>query len=428
MALTLISLTAVLMFALGTPIVLLIALWVAATSYWVIDFPLTNMGLSALDSLKSFAFLAVPLFICTGDFLTAGGLSQRLIGLSKSLVAFLPGRTAATAVLASGMFAAVSGSNAATAATMGQLVGPEMKKAGVAPGLAGAIVAAGGTLGVVIPPSTIFIIYGITMGVSPVDLNLGGLLPGVLMMVLMMVFCVWLTRRNEPADRFGPLTLLRNIGREAAGASLGLVAVALLFFGLYFGWFSSTEAAGVATIYCLLVGLFVTRKIGWRNVPTILQASAAVTGIIAPMVAFSLQFQQILSVLEIQGAVQDFLSGLAASHGPAMTMAAMMAIVLVVGCITESVAVVLILAPILGPVALSLGMDPVHWGVAFVVGTSIGFITPPYGLNLFVTSATMGVPYGQLVKRIVIFLVPLLIAWTFIVSFPALTLSFLPNR
>ncbi|WP_332816027.1 TRAP transporter large permease [Ramlibacter sp.] len=428
MALTFISLAAVLMFVLGTPIVLLIALWVAATSYWVIDFPLTNMGLSALDSLKSFAFLAVPLFICTGDFLTAGGLSQRLIGLAKSLVAFLPGRTAATAVLASGMFAAVSGSNAATAATMGQLVGPEMKKAGVPDGLAGAIVASGGTLGVVIPPSTIFIIYGITMGVSPVDLNLGGLLPGLLMMSFMMAFCIWLTRRNEPADRFEPFTLLRNIGREAAGATLGLIAVALLFFGLYLGWFSSTEAAGVATIYCLLVGLFVTRRIGWRKIPTVLQASAAVTGIIAPMVAFSLQFQQILSVLEIQSAVQDFLSGLAATHGPSMTIVAMMGIILVVGCITESVAVVLILAPILGPVAVGLGVDPVHWGVAFVIGTSIGFITPPYGLNLFVTSAVMGVPYAQLVKRIAIFLVPLLIAWAIVVAAPDLTLSFLPSR
>lgn len=428
MALTLISLAAVLMFALGTPIVLLIALWVAATSYWVIDFPLANMGLSALDSLKSFAFLAVPLFICTGDFLTAGGLSQRLIGLAKSLVAFLPGRTAATAILASGMFAAVSGSNAATAATMGQLLGPEMKNAGVPSGLAGAIVASGGTLGVVIPPSTIFIIYGITMNVSPVDLNLGGLLPGLLMMALMMGFCVWLTRRNEPADRFAPAILLRNIGREAAGATLGLIAVALLFFGLYLGWFSSTEAAGVATIYCLLVGLLVTRKIGWRKIPAILQASAAVTGIIAPMVAFSLQFQQILSVLEIQTAVQEFLTGLAASHGSAMTMIAMMAIVLIVGCITESVAVVLILAPILGPVAAGIGVDPVHWGVAFVIGTSIGFITPPYGLNLFVTSAVMDIPYGQLVKRIGMFLVPLLIAWAIVVAVPGMTLSFLPNR
>lgn len=428
MTLTLISAAAAVLFALGTPIVLLMALWVAATSYLVIDFPLANMGVSALDSLKSFAFLAVPLFISTGDFLTAGGLSQRLVGLSKSLVAFLPGRTAATAVLASGMFAAVSGSNAATAATMGQLLGPELRRAGAQPGLAGAIVAAGGTLGVVIPPSTIFIIYGITMGVSPVDLNLGGLLPGIVMMCILMAFAIWLTRGYEAADRFAPAALLRNVAREAGGASLGLVAVALLFCGLYLGWFSSTEAAGVATIYCLLVGLFVTRKISWRSVPSILQASAAITGIIAPMVAFSLQFQQILSVLEIQSAIQGFLASLSHNHGPAVTLIAMMGIVLAVGCITESVAVVLILAPILGPVAVGIGMHPVHWGVAFVVGTSIGFVTPPYGLNLFVTSATMGVPYGQLVRRIFVFLIPLLMAWALVAAFPPLTLVFLSGQ
>lgn len=423
-----ISLAAVMLFALGTPIVLLMAAWVAATSYWVIDFPLANMGVSALDSLKSFAFLAVPLFISTGDFLTAGGLSQRLIGLSKSLVAFLPGRTAATAIMASGMFAAVSGSNAATAATMGQLMGPELVRSGVNRGLAGAIVASGGTLGVVIPPSTIFIIYGITMSVSPVDLNLGGLLPGLLMVICLIGICAYLTRHNEPADRFAPVAMLKNVVRETGAASLGLVAVALLFFGLYLGWFSSTEAAGVATIYCLLVGLLVTRKIKWRNIPSILQASAAITGIIAPMVAFSLQFQQILSVMEIQAVIQSFLTGIARDHSPALTVITMMGIVLLVGCITESVAVVLILAPILGPVAVALNIDPVHWGVAFVVGTSIGFITPPYGLNLFVTSAVMAVPYGDLVRRIGIFVVPLLLIWGLIVAVPALTTSFLPGR
>jgi len=428
MALTLISLSAALLFVLGTPIVLLMALWVAATSYWVIDFPLTNMGVSSLDSLKSFAFLAVPLFIATGDFLTAGGLSQKLIGLSKSLVALLPGRTAATTILASGLFSAVSGSNAATAATMGQLMGPEMTRTGIKPGLAGAIVAAGGTLGVVIPPSTIFIIYGITMGVSPVDLNLGGMLPGIVMMLILIGFCAYLTRKNEPADRFVPMTLLKNVVRETGAASLGLVAVAILFFGLYLGWFSSTEAAGVATIYCLVVGLWVTRQIKWRNIPGILQASAAITGIIAPMVAFSLQFQQIISVMEVQSAVAAFLGGVASDHGTAVTVIAMMAMILIAGAITESVAVVLILAPILGPVATGLNIDPVHWGVAFVVGTSIGFVTPPYGLNLFVTSAVMGVPYGELVRRIMVFIVPLLLIWALIVAFPWLTLAFLPGR
>lgn len=427
MALTLISSLAIALFVLGTPIVLVMALWVAATSFWVVDYPLANMGVSALDSLKSFAFLAVPLFIATGDFLTAGGLSQRLIGLSRSLVALLPGRTAATTILASGIFSAVSGSNAATAATMGQLIGPEMKRIGVKPGLAGAIVAAGGTLGVVIPPSTIFIIYGITLGVSPVDLNLGGMIPGIVMMLFLIAACAWMTRREEPASRWHG-GLLKDVMRETNGAFLGLVAIGLLFFGLYLGWFSSTEAAGVATIYCVLVGLLVTRKIKARNIPAILQASAAITGIIAPMVAFSLQFQQILSVMEVTDWLQQFLIEIGKTHGSAYTIMVMMGLILLAGAITESVAVVLILAPILAPVATALGIDPVHWGIVFVIGTSIGFVTPPYGLNLFVTSAVMGVPYGRLVRHIMVLIAPLMVAWIVIAAVPWLTLMFLKSH
>ncbi len=427
MALTIISVLASALFLLGTPIVLVMAVWVAATSYWVVDFPLANMGLSALDSLKSFAFLAVPLFIATGDFLTAGGMSQRLIGLSKSLVAYLPGRTAATTVLASGIFSAVSGSNAATAATMGQLIGPEMRRLGISPGLAGAIVAAGGTLGVIIPPSTIFIIYGITMGVSTVDLNLGGVLTGIVMMLFLIATAAYLTRREEPAHR-GHGDFLRTVARETAGAYLGLSAIVILFFGLYFGWFSSTEAAGVATIYCLLAGLLVTRKITFRSVPQVLQASAAITGIIAPMVAFSLQFQQILSVMDIPAAIQEWLVQIGNAYGYFVTVAAMMGLILLAGCITESVAVVLILGPVLAPVAAALNIDPVHWGIIFTFGTSIGFVTPPYGLNLFVTCAVMQIPYGQLVRAIMVFIIPLLVSWVVVAAVPWLSLALVPVR
>lgn len=427
MTLTIISISTIFLFLLGSPIVLVIAIWVAATSYWVVDYPLANMGLSALDSLKSFAFLAVPLFIATGDFLTAGGMSQRLIGLSKSFVAFLPGRTAATTVLASGLFSAVSGSNAATAATMGQLIGPEMRRLGIPPGIAGAVVAAGGTLGAVIPPSTIFIIYGITMGVSTVELNLGGILTGVVMTLFLVATAAYLTRREEPAHR-DQGDFLRMVAREAAGAYLGLIAIAILFGGLYLGWFSSTEAAGVATIYCLLAGLVVTRKITFRSIPQILQASAAITGIIAPMVAFSLQFQQILGIMEIPAMIQQWLIEIGKGHGYFVTLAAMMGMILAAGCVTESVAVILILGPILAPVAAALNIDPVHWGIIFTFGTSIGFVTPPYGLNLFVTAAVMQISYGQLVRAIMVFLIPLLVSWVMVAAVPWLTLAFIPTR
>ena len=424
MALTIVSAVAIALFLFGSPIVLVMAVWVLGTSYWVVDYPLANVGLSALDSLKNFAFLAVPLFVATGDFLTAGGMSQKLIGLSKSLVSFLPGRTAATTMLASGLFSAVSGSNAATAATMGQLLGPEMNRLGIKPAMSGAIVAAGGTLGAVIPPSTIFIIYGVTLGVSTVDLNLGGMLPGIIMMMFLVFWGAYLTRREEPAETGSAIGYVRNLGRATFEATLGLIAIAILFFGLYLGWFSSTEAAGVATIFCLLAGLFITREIKFRNVPAILQASAAITGIIAPLVAFSLQFQQILSVMQIPDVIQGFLAQIAGNHGQFFTLMVMMLMILIAGCITESVAVVLILAPILAPVAAQLQIHPVHWGVIFVFGTSVGFVTPPYGLNLFVTSAVMNIPYGHLVRSILVFIVPLVISWVIVALVPWFTMVF----
>lgn len=412
-----------LLFFLGTPFVLVLALWVLATSLWVVDYPLANMGLASIDSLKSFAFLAVPLFIATGDFLTAGRMSAALVNLSRSLVAFLPGRTAATAAVGSGLFSAVSGSNAATAATMGQLLGPEFRKIGASPGQAAAIIATAGCLGIIIPPSTLFIIYGVTMGVSTVELNIGGILPGILFMLVLVAHAAWINRRLEPSLGWAGWSFAAVL-REARSAYLGLLAIVVLFSGLYFGWFSSTEAAGVATIYCMLAGLLITKGFRLRDVPKVLEQSAAITGIIAPLVVFSLQFQQVLSVMDVPSAIQGSIQSLG-EHSTLLAIGAMMLLVFVAGCFVESVAVVLILGPIFAPVAAKLGLHPVHWGMIFVVGTSIGFVTPPYGLNLFVVSAVMGVPYARVVREIMPFLLPLVAGWIAIAAIPWLTLVLL---
>ena len=177
---------AVVLFFLGTPVVVVLAAWVIASSYFIVDFPLANVGVASSDSIKSFIFLAVPLFVITGDFLTEWGVSRKLIAFSRSIVGFMAGATAATTMFSCGLFAAISGSNAATAATMGRLLGPEMVSRGISPGLAGAIVASGGTVGVIIPPSVIFLIYGVTMDVPSVDLFIGGMIPGLLMVIALI--------------------------------------------------------------------------------------------------------------------------------------------------------------------------------------------------------------------------------------------------
>ena len=415
---------AVVLFFLGTPVLLVLATWVIASSYFIVEFPLTNVGISANDSIKSFIFLAVPLFVITGDFLTEGGISRKLIAFSRSIVGFMAGATAATTMFSCGLFAAVSGSNAATAATMGRLLGPEMVQRGISPGLAGAIVASGGTVGVIIPPSVIFLIYGVTMDVPSVDLFIGGMIPGLLMVMALVGSAVFLTRKIEPGVGFAGFEG-KQVLVTAVKAWAGFVAIGVIFFGIYFGYFSPTEAAGVVAIYCFIVGVGPGGELKIRQVPGILLNSARLAGLLVPLVVFSIQFQQVSSVMGMPEAIQTFLGELGQNYGTVILVAVMMVLILMVGAITESIAVVLILGPILGPVAESLGIHPVHWGVVFVVGTTIGFVTPPYGLNLFVVSGVLQIPYDQIVRQIFKLLIPLMIVWAVVTASPWMSLVLL---
>ena len=418
---------AVVLFFLGTPVVVVLATWVIASSYFIVDFPLANVGVASSDSIKSFIFLAVPLFVITGDFLTEGGVSRKLIAFSRSIVGFMAGATAATTMFSCGLFAAISGSNAATAATMGRLLGPEMVSRGIRPGLAGAIVASGGTVGVIIPPSVIFLIYGVTMDVPSVDLFIGGMIPGLLMVIALIGCAVVLTGKTEPGTGFQDFSFA-DIGRTALKAWAGFIAIGVIFFGIYFGAFSPTEAAGVVAIYCFLVGIMPGGELKLKQVPGILLNSARLAGLLVPLVVFSIQFQQVSSVMGMPEAIQEFLGGLGAEYGKFVLVSVMMVLILMVGAITESVAVVLILGPILAPVAESIGIDLVHWGVVFVVGTTIGFVTPPYGLNLFVVSGVLKIPYDQIVREIFKLLIPLMLVWMIVTWVPSLSLVLLDGN
>ena len=417
---------AVVLFFLGTPVLLVLAAWVITSSYFIVEFPLTNVGISASDGIKSFIFLAVPLFVITGDFLTEGGISRKLIAFSRSIVGFMAGATAATTMFSCGLFAAVSGSNAATAATMGRLLGPEMISRGISPGLAGAIVASGGTVGVIIPPSVIFLIYGVTMDVPSVDLFIGGMIPGLLMVIALVGSAVVLTGKVEPGVGFSGFSG-REVIKSGARAWAGFIAIGVIFFGIYFGYFSPTEAAGVVAIYCFFVGTipFLGGELKLKQIPNILLNSARLAGLLVPLVVFSIQFQQVSSVMGLPEAIQVFLGEIGANYGPTILIAVMMLLILMVGAITESIAVVLILGPILAPVAASLGISPIHWGVVFVVGTTIGFITPPYGLNLFVVSGVLKIPYDQIVRQIFKLLIPLMIVWAIVTAVPWMSLVLL---
>ncbi|SLN35961.1 TRAP transporter large permease [Ruegeria meonggei] len=445
---TLISLGVTFLFMLGVPVFLVIGYWVIGCSF-VLGLTLDNMGAELLNVFnKGFALLAMPLFILTGDLINKSGIARRLSDFAYSCLGWIRGGLAMASLGACGLFAAISGSNSATTATIGSMLHPEMVKGGYDERFSAATAAAGGTVGIIIPPSIIFIVYGFLMNLPISELFVAGILPGALM-VIGMQFACWIICRINGWGFLIPLQLTRVL-KTAFGAWLGFFAIGLVLWGIYTGKFSPTEAAGVTVGFCVIAGLVsypINRIMGARNdippteksyaemfvvegftipeIPSIVIRSAQITGILAPLIAVSVVMQQILSLLGAQQTIGDFVTSMGGYYAVLFTS---MVIVFFSGMVLESLPVTIILAPILAPIAASVGVDPIHFSVIFLVGASIGFITPPYGLNLYVASGVTGVPYFRLLRYTVPYLVALLSVWILVSLVPDLALILLPNN
>jgi C4-dicarboxylate transporter, DctM subunit len=420
---TLVSLGVSLLFLIGTPIFLVIGLWVVGVSF-VIDFTLANIGVTLFEGLNFFGLLSLPLFILTGDLIAAGGIAKRLADFAHALTSWLRGGLGLATLGSCGMFAAISGSNSATTATIGGIMHPELEKDGYKSNFAAATAAAGGTVGIIIPPSIIFIVYGFIMNLSISDLFVAGILPGILMVVFMQIACWWMCRKNN----WGTITPLnlKRVARTAVRAYMGFGAIFIVIFGIYSGIFSPTEAAAITVAFCLLAGLLLTRELSWRKLPDILLRSGQLTGMLAPMIAISIVMQQILALLGAAEAVSNFVAWFGSE--PIVVLMICMLIVLAAGCILETLPVTVIFAPILAPIAVAHGVDPVHFSVIFLVGAAIGFVTPPFGLNLYVASGVTGITYLKIAKACVPYLIALFSAWVLIASMPWMSLALIPNQ
>ena len=448
---TAISIAVVFLFLAGVPIFLVIGFWVVGVSL-VIDFTLANIGVTLYEGLNFFGLLALPLFILTGDLIAAAGIARRLTDFAYSVIGWLRGGLAMASLAACGLFAVISGSNSATTATIGSIMHPEMsKEGGYEPSFSAATVAAGGTVGIIIPPSIIFIVYGFLLNLSISDLFIGGLIPGILMVIAMQLAC-WIVCQINGWGHLISISATR-IFRAALGAWLGFAAIALVIWGIYTGIFSPTEAAGITAGFCMIAGLVcypIYRRISpedagerekdaaeavtdesvslmeravvpgfsFQGLPNLIMRSGQITGLLAPLIAISVVMQQILSLL----GAKDFVEALLANLGGYYPILfACMALVLAAGTILESLPNTIILAPILAPIAAGIGVDPIHFAVIFLVGDAIGFITPPYGLNLYVASGITGIPYFRLLKYAMPYFFALLITWVVIALIPELS-------
>lgn len=382
------------------------------------QFPFTNISITMFDALNLFPLIALPLFVLTGDLVAEGGIAKQIMNFARAAVGWIRGGLVLTAIFACGFFAAISGSNAATVATIGRMMMGTMAKEGYPLNFAAGTVACGGCVGIIIPPSIMFVLYGVTVGVSVSDLFIAGILPGLLMVALMGIagYAACRMRGFGEEVKFS----LPGFFKSLWDTKYATGAIVLMLVGIYSGIFTPTEAGAVASAYCLAVGLFVTRKIKIKNLPAILSRSSRICGVIVPLIAVAVVFSQNLAVLRLPELMTQSLLGLTDSVlGKTLLV---LVILLIAGCIMEAAPNVLLLAPILAPVGVALGFHPVHFGVILVCALAIGFITPPIGLNLFVASVVSGVPVARIIHSTIPYFVMLIVSLLIITFWPPLSL------
>lgn len=377
--------------ATGTPISIALGLTVLVFLVGFSDFSMETVDIVSqrlFTGLESFALMAIPFFILAGAFLTEGGVAARIIRFATSLVGWLPGGLAMAAILACAFFATISGSSPATVAAIGSIMLPAMLKHGYPKRFAVGVITTSGSLGILIPPSIVMIIYAVSTSTSAGKLFIAGVVPGLLLaLVLMAVTFVTAKRRGFPTL---PRASLGEVWTAFREAFWGLFLVAIVMGGIYGGVMTPTEAAAVSAVYSFIAAVFIYRDLRIRDTYRVLLSAANTSAMLLYIVTNAVLFSYLLTSEQIPQAISTWVT--AQQLSPWMFLVAVNLALLFAGQFMEPSSIVLILAPLFLPIAQSLGIDPIHLGVIMTVNMEIGMIHPPVGLNLFVAShlAKMG--------------------------------------
>jgi len=371
---------------------------------------------------NSFPLLGAPLFILMGNLMNASGITLRIFDFAKAIVGWMRGGLCQANIVGSVIFAGMSGSAVADAAGLGTVEIEAMKREGYDAETAGAITAASATIGPIIPPSLPMIVYGVAAETSIGALFVAGIIPGLLMAGALMLMVRYVAiRRGLPRHPFEGTRALWIAFKRAFWA---LMAPVVLLGGLFSGVFTPTEAAAVAVVYALVLGFFVYREFRLADLPRLILDTVETTGVVMALVMTASLLGYCISLSRLPQEFGGWLTGLTTS--PLLFLVIVNVLLLVVGCFMEALAAMLVLIPILVPVALKLGIDPVQFGLIFVLNLMIGTITPPVGVVLYVTAKVANVPFERMAKAVLPYLVPLFAVLVAITVWPALT-TFLPS-
>ncbi|MDX6151525.1 TRAP transporter large permease [Marinococcus sp. PL1-022] len=377
---------------------------------------------SLITSVDSFAIMAVPFFILAGEVMSKGGVSTRLFHVAETLVGNRTGGFAMATIITCMFFAAISGSGPATVAAIGGIMIPSMVRMGYDKKFATALVAAAGSLGVIIPPSIPMVMYGVTGGASVGDLFIGGIIPGVAVAIGLMVYAFYYSKKQGYVGNGVPFDI-REFGRAVWEAKWALLIPIIILGGIYGGIFTPTEAAAVAAIYGIIAGMFLYKELKIKDMPKVMADAALTTATVLIIVGAATAFGQLMTIAQIPGQIADSL--LSISNNPIVIILLITVILLIIGCFMDTLAAIIILTPLLLPIATEIGYDPVHFGIIMVVNLAIGFITPPLGVNLFVGSGISGLSIHSLSKAVLPFFIAMLATLMIIIFIPQLTTVFL---
>ena len=344
--------------------------------------------------------MAVPFFILAGNIMAEGGISDRLIGFFELLLKRLPGRLACISVVASGFFGAISGSNPATVAAIGGITAPRMIQKGYPPEKAAAIAASSGTLGVVIPPSIPMVTYAVTASVSIISMFEAGWVPGIMLIVGLCIANAIMCKKYDSVDttKYPAKTYLIRF----KDAFLALLMPVIILGGIYGGIFTPTESAAVACIYALIVSCFVFRELNLKQLYKIFKDSCISSAVVLFVVGMSAPFAWFMTSENIPTMISTAV--MSTFHNKFVILLAMNLLLLFLGCFLETQSIILLVTPILLPMATALGVSPVALGLIIIVNTSIGMITPPMAVNLFVATGICKTTVGAVSKKIIPYL------------------------
>ncbi|QKF52242.1 C4-dicarboxylate TRAP transporter large permease protein DctM [Pseudomonas graminis] len=407
---------------LGVPIAISLGLSGAVSILLFSPDSLSSLAIKLFETSDSYTFLAIPFFLLSGAFMTTGGVAQRLIDFANACVGHIRGGLAIAAVLACMLFAALSGSSPATVAAVGSIAVAGMVRSGYPKEFGAGIICNAGTLGILIPPSIVMVVYAAATETSVGKLFIAGVIPGILLgLALMVVIYIVARVKKLPAQ---PRVTFRQWLHTAQRAFWGLMLLVIILGGIYSGMFTPTEAAAVAAVYSAFIALFVYKDMSFKDCPKVLLESGRLSIMLMFIIANAMLFAHVLTTEQIPQQITAWV--ISEGLTPIGFLIMVNIVLLVAGSFMEPSAIILILAPIFFPIAMKLGIDPIHLGIVMVVNMEIGLVHPPVGLNLFVTSAVTGLTLGETIRAALPWLSILLVFLLLVTYVPYISLA-LPN-